>query len=306
MQNNQSRVSVLMNCYNGEKYLREALDSIYAQSYDNWEIIFIDNCSIDSSAKIAQSYDSKLKYYKTEGNIPLGAARNFGLEFCQGKYAAFLDVDDIWLPDALVRLVCAISSGNYALAYGGQIDIDSEGNQTGQYIPSSKSDYLFGDLLLQFDIPIVASIIDINKMVESELSFDGNIFASEEYCLYMQVAARYEICSIPSIIVKYRILSNSLTAKTSHLWAKERVYTLNKIIQKFPNISLKYKKQFIEAYARADYYKVQHMMEIGCRCKAIALSSKHAYRSFKYFAIFICTLFPKVLWKKIQKIKYKR
>ena len=61
-----AKVSVLMNCYNGEKYLREAIDSVYAQTYPDWEIIFIDNVSTDNSALIAKSYDSRLRYYKTE------------------------------------------------------------------------------------------------------------------------------------------------------------------------------------------------------------------------------------------------
>ena len=77
--NNQPLVCVIMNCYNGEKYLREAIDSVYAQSYKNWEIIFWDNLSTDSSAKIAKSYDSKLRYFVGQETIPLGAARNKAL-----------------------------------------------------------------------------------------------------------------------------------------------------------------------------------------------------------------------------------
>ena len=58
-------VSIIINCYNGEKYLAEAINSIYAQTYKNWEIIFWDNASIDNSANIAKSYDKKLKYYRS-------------------------------------------------------------------------------------------------------------------------------------------------------------------------------------------------------------------------------------------------
>ena len=61
----QPLVSIIMNCFNGERYLREAIDSIYAQTYSNWEVIFWDNASIDSSYKIASSYDSKIKLFKS-------------------------------------------------------------------------------------------------------------------------------------------------------------------------------------------------------------------------------------------------
>ena len=77
---NQAKVSIVMNCLNGEKYLRESIDSVYGQTYKNWEIIFWDNNSTDKSAEIANSYDSRLRYFKGELTISLGAARNKALE----------------------------------------------------------------------------------------------------------------------------------------------------------------------------------------------------------------------------------
>ena len=78
-------VSVLMNCFNGAQFLKEAINSVYAQTYSDWEIIFVDNCSTDESQKIANSYDSKIKVFETDKNIPLGAARNFGIKQCSGR-----------------------------------------------------------------------------------------------------------------------------------------------------------------------------------------------------------------------------
>ena len=101
----QPLVSILMNCYNGEKYLREAIDSVYAQTYENWEIIFWDNASTDNSEKIAQSYGSKLRYFKGSKTITLGAARNKAIEQCNGDLIAFLDVDDFWLPNKLMAQI---------------------------------------------------------------------------------------------------------------------------------------------------------------------------------------------------------
>ena len=94
-------VSIIINCYNGEKYLREAIDSIYSQTYVNWEIIFWDNCSTDRSAEIAKSFDHRLRYYCTVDTTPLGAARNLAIKKTKGKYIAFLDCDDLYLPEKL-------------------------------------------------------------------------------------------------------------------------------------------------------------------------------------------------------------
>jgi glycosyltransferase involved in cell wall biosynthesis len=101
MMKKEPLVSVIMNCYNGEKYLSEAIDSIYSQSYKNWEIIFWDNVSTDRSAEIAKSYDGRLKYFCGTENVKLGAARNNACELATGKYIAFLDCDDFWFENKL-------------------------------------------------------------------------------------------------------------------------------------------------------------------------------------------------------------
>jgi glycosyltransferase involved in cell wall biosynthesis len=113
-------VSIVMNCYNGEKYLREAIDSVYLQTYQNWEIIFWDNASTDSTAEIAKSYDEKLKYFKSQETTILGVARVQATKKATGKYIAFLDVDDIWIKDKLEKqlLLFNDSESNVGFVYG--------------------------------------------------------------------------------------------------------------------------------------------------------------------------------------------
>src|SRR5829696_2506866 len=99
-------VSVIMNCFNGEKYLREAIDSVLAQSYTNWEIIFWDNQSTDDSARIVRSYrDPRLKYFYAPTHLPLYGARNHAIDRAAGELIAFLDVDDWWIPSKLEQQV---------------------------------------------------------------------------------------------------------------------------------------------------------------------------------------------------------
>lgn len=95
-------VSVIMNCYNGEKYLREAIDSVLTQTYQNWEIIFWDNQSTDSSAEIFKSYDDpRLMYFFAPTHTLLYEARNYAIEKVSGDFFAFLDVDDWWYPEKI-------------------------------------------------------------------------------------------------------------------------------------------------------------------------------------------------------------
>jgi len=300
------KVSVLMNCYNGEKYLKEAIDSVYAQTFMDWEIVFVDNCSTDKSAEVAKSYGEKIKYYKTEENIPLGAARNFGLKYCEGEFISFLDTDDIWLPSMLAEQLQAIESDDYTLAYAGQIEINSKGEKIGEIIPAYKEGNIFDKLLLQFDVPIVSTILRRSKLVESKLNFDMNVFASEEYCLFMQLSVNNKFIVIPKALVKYRIHDGALTNKTISKWADERRYTLDKIKKDNDNIEQKFPREFKEAYARATYYDAQYLVSIDKKSEAFRVLSKYAFLDKQYFILSVVLLFPSFVWNKIQKLKYGR
>ena len=97
-------VSVIMNCFNGEEYLSEALDSVLEQTYDNWELVFWDNLSTDRSSNIFHSIDdSRFYYFLAEDHTNLGQARAEAWNKAKGEFVAILDVDDIWLPTKLEK-----------------------------------------------------------------------------------------------------------------------------------------------------------------------------------------------------------
>ena len=95
--NNEPLVSVIMNCYNGQKYLEESIESVLSQTYKNWELIFWDNQSADKSAEIFKLYkDKRLKYFLSKEHTTLYKARNLAIEKSSGDFIAFLDTDDLW------------------------------------------------------------------------------------------------------------------------------------------------------------------------------------------------------------------
>ena len=102
---NAPAVSVIMNCLNSSRDLREAMDSLMAQTFSDFEVVFWDNCSTDESPAIAQSYGEKVRYFRGESIVPLGEGRNLALAQARGRYLAFLDCDDLWKPTKLERQV---------------------------------------------------------------------------------------------------------------------------------------------------------------------------------------------------------
>ena len=96
-------ISIIINCFNGEKYLSKTLDSILKQKYQKYEVIFVDNCSTDKSSKIYKKIkDKRFKYFKTPQKLKLYASRNFAIKRAKGDFVAFLDADDWWHENFLI------------------------------------------------------------------------------------------------------------------------------------------------------------------------------------------------------------
>ena len=131
-QNNAPFFSVIVNCYNGETYLKEALDSIFAQTFGDYEVIFWDNQSTDSSAEIAKSYsDSRLRYLLAPNFTEVSMARNLAVGQAQGEWIAFLDCDDVWLCQKLERqhqLITEDSSAELGFVYTRAKTINEKGD----------------------------------------------------------------------------------------------------------------------------------------------------------------------------------
>lgn len=293
-------VSIIINCYNGEAFLREAMDSVFAQSYQNFEIIFWDNVSTDNSAIVAQSYGPKVKYFKAVENRPLGEARNYAMEKASGTYVSFIDCDDIWLPTKLQTQVALMETNqDYILSYGSVEEISIDGEHFRDVYTLYESGFILDKLLLQFDIHILSCMINMKLLRLSSLHFDPNITASEEYCLFMQLGSQYKIGVIREIIAKYRVHSNSLTSKSSERLGKERRYTLDKILSTNKQLYLKYQLEFNEAFARANYYDAKWHMQNGEHIKAFKKLLPVSTRSIRYFMLLVLTLMPIKVWEKV-------
>ena len=178
--NIQPLVSIIMNCYNGEKYLREAIDSVYSQTYQNWEIIFWDNASTDNSEKIAKSFDSKLRYFKGRETIPLGQARNKALNECKGKFIAFLDCDDLWLNEKLdYQMNIMVSRNDIVVCYSNGYFLDGltktkkklEANTKGK-----RFDFVQEQIFGKFDLFCrrIIKLIDMFSTIEQFNSLSQN------------------------------------------------------------------------------------------------------------------------------------
>jgi glycosyltransferase involved in cell wall biosynthesis len=265
------KVSIIINCLNGEKYLREAIDSVYAQTFTDWEIIFWDNASTDGTAQIARSYDEKLRYFRGTETIPLGAARNKALAQTQGELVAFLDSDDKWLPTKLEKQVPRFTDPEIGFVYANfyKLNMDT-GRQSVEFRfrhpPTGK---VFGDFLTHY--PANMQTVVLRKACTENLWFDEKLQVSEEYDFFLRVLLRCKADYISEPLVVYRYHDQMFSKKFNHLYPLEISYIVDKLRKRLPNFDQVYRREHSTLAFRIEYWKAKVAMKNGDRQEALRL-----------------------------------
>jgi glycosyltransferase involved in cell wall biosynthesis len=237
-------VSIIMNCWNCEKYLREALDSVYAQTYPHWEIIFWDNASLDHSGEMARSYDHRLRYFKGEVTIPLGAARNKALEQAKGEFIAFLDCDDVWLPKKLEKQIPLFADPQVGLVFCDTVFFNDTNYAERLYSRRRfATGQCFGSLLMDNFLAMPAVVIRREALLEQSEWFDARFSMIEEADLFLRIAHTWTLAMVNEPLAKWRIHPGSLTWKNFSGFADEIVKMLLKYRKIFPNFEQQYARE---------------------------------------------------------------
>jgi len=176
-------VSVIMNCRDHSASLRQAIDSVYAQTMMDWEIVFFDNQSTDDSSVIAQSYNHKLRYFHSDVVLTLAEARNAAVKHARGRYLCFLECDDVWLPNKLEKqLKCFELEGTTTRPIG--------------LCYSSEQDLFVGDVYeeLKKDCFIPSSTVMLDRRVLEKVGhFDTKRQLIEDWDMWLRIAEHYHI-----------------------------------------------------------------------------------------------------------------
>jgi len=291
MSKDQPLVSIVMNCYNGDRFLKDAIDSIYRQNYKNWEIIFWDNASTDNSANIARSYDSKIKYYLAVETTSLGEARNLALKKASGKYVAFLDCDDKYLLGKVGYQVQLMECTECALCYGSVIVIDENGSRVRSNSVTDKCGHLLNDLLLMYEINMQSVMIRRSILVMHDFSFDASLRFSPDYDLFMRIAVSHNLCSINKNLVEYRKSMDSLTSKLLDYIAPEMKYTIDSI-RELATPSLEINNGISHALRMVEFYKSLPLIKSGNYKKARGFILKSLKARKVFFLYYVILFFP--------------
>lgn len=198
----QSRVSVVIPCYNHAHFLPQAIASVHAQTVRPTEIIVVDDGSADDTATVAQAIRDVI--YIWQHNAGLSAARNAGMTRATGDYVIFLDADDILLPDAIERgLACFADHPQSAFVFGGHVGTDVAGNVLWETrTDPRKADY--AGLLGANVIGMHAAVLYRRDVLDKIGGFDTALPSCEDYDVYLRLAAQHPISCHDGVIAQYR------------------------------------------------------------------------------------------------------
>lgn len=283
-----SVVSVIMNCHNCAKYLREALDSVYQQTFKDYEIIFWDNKSTDNSAEIALSYGEPLRYFRGEEFLPLGAARNAAIEKARGEYLAFLDCDDIWLPGKLEKQVELLDSHEeLGLVYSDCYLIDENGNLEGDTLLNSSKlirGNVFDKLFRSNFIPMPTVMIRRKTLAEVGI-FNPKYEIAEEYDLWLRIAEHYPIDFTRDPLAKYRIHGGS-GSRNRELAINEEFQLTEYWLEKKANLERGFRGKAKQKQAILNIVLMLYYFRNGEKRKAIN-KSMNLIRLFPYSLVLV-------------------
>jgi len=203
-------VSIIMPAYNSEKTIEESINSVIAQTCKNWELIVVNDCSTDNTKEIIKKLKSneiRIRLFTSVRNNGVAKARNFALKKANGKYIAFLDSDDLWLPKKLEKQVSFMVRNNALISFTGTAYINNEGIPS-SYIQKTPKHFYYHDLLKRNIMTCSSMVVQKNVMT---LFPKG--FLHEDYVVWLRILKKYgQAYGLDKPFTVYRLSKESKSA----------------------------------------------------------------------------------------------
>lgn len=202
-------VSVIMPAYNASGFIEAAIRSVLSQTYENWELLVIDDCSTDNTCQIVEALalqDDRIRLFPNKENQGVAKARNRGFDLCRGDYVALLDSDDFWFPTKLEKQVCAALQTQSDIIYCSYSMIDREGRSICEdFIVPESTDY---------DSFLVQSVISCSTALLSRSVYTRHRFPTdyyhEDFILWVRLLRDgYTAHGISEVLAGYRLMEGT-------------------------------------------------------------------------------------------------
>ena len=202
-------VSIIMNCFNGEKYLKYSIESILSQTYQNWELIFWDNKSTDNSAKILKSFkDKRIKYFYSKNKTVLYKARNLAIKKTKGEFIAFLDVDDMWSNNKLSTQIPKFKDKKIGIVYSNFYKYYNNTKKELGYKKLLPSGKITSSIIKNYHVAFLTIVIRKKFIKKKPFDFKYDLISDYDYILNFSLTHNFKSVNKP--LAFYRIHNDQL------------------------------------------------------------------------------------------------
>lgn len=217
MEEQKGLVSIILNCFNGAKYLRDALDTVIKQNYNNWELVFWDNQSTDNSKIIFDSYKSeKFRYFYSKNHTTLYEARNQAIKESKGEFIAFIDSDDTWEADKLERQIKLFEKKEVGLVYGNLWIYNKRLNKKKIFSKNTLlKGKIYNSIFSDYKIGIIATTLRKKILIENKIVFEKKYNHIGDFDLFVKLSKICEFDAVQDPVATYRIHGENLSLKNS-------------------------------------------------------------------------------------------
>ncbi|MBQ4087333.1 MAG: glycosyltransferase [Clostridia bacterium] len=283
--NQTPMISVIMSVYNGETYLREAIDSVVSQTFPHWELIVINDCSTDSTEKILREYeekDKRIRVFTNESNLRLPKSLNKALSYAKGIYTARMDADDICLPNRFEEQVAFMESHpEVALSSCRFMTIKNGVVASGGCGGKCDNDSIRAQLLVTN--PILHPGIIAKTEIMQKSGYDETLTCTEDLELWTRFAEQGYIMEIqPSYLMIYRLHDKQITSTTAERQHKEVVKIQKKYFDAMLHEMTKEQEAF---YIDGIYFTNQPDVKQFCRFFRFLKQENRKKKTVSYDAI---------------------
>lgn len=295
-------VSVVIPVYNAGVYIKAALESVIAQSWPVDEVIVVDDGSTDDTVAQAGKYSGRITLLQQK-NMGPAAARNRGVREATGALVAFLDADDIWLPDKIARQLLVLQQGpKTAMVYGRYRNmLEKDGALSPPLPPMVRSGKVFTELLVESFI-LLSTVIVRKEVLDGVGGFDETLLTAEDTNLYLKIAREHRIAAIDEVVVHRRIHGTNLSERVDVPIGT--LDNLDRIVALYPDTAPDRFEPMRKAYEKRGGQLVDELFYAGlyraARQVAGRLFGKGCF-SLKIVVFFVLLLLPVTMidwWRK--------
>lgn len=204
-------VSIIIPCFNSQKFIEETIQSVQKQSYENWEIIVVDDCSSDNTVALILEMvknDNRIQFFQLNKNSGTGVARNLGVSNANGRYISFLDADDLWKPEKLKKQINFLTTNKVPFTFCFYDCIDEEGELLNKRVEAPLT-LSYKQLFFCNYVGNLTGIYDVNYFGKIEIS---SIRKRQDWMLWLTILKKIKIAKpVPESLAFYRIRENSIS-----------------------------------------------------------------------------------------------